>query len=244
MLKPEDLIELLMDDKVLNALTARIVAAIRLEFDAFKLEIHESLRKSTSEMLEERCEGLENRLSQLESENKTLRTQVNSIENTTFKSTIVIQGLEPTEQERLPRGDSQYKGPVNTFMNFAHQKMNLQLQPQDVYCAYRLPGDGKAQSCQPMVIQFTTKCMRDTIYYAKKALRTKLSSDDKPIYINEYLTKSNAKIFARSRQLVKEKSLYRAWTSGGVIYIKRSDNLHDKPCKILSMCELEKLLPS
>jgi len=58
------------------------------------------------------------------------------------------------------------------------------------------------------------------------------------VYVNELLTKQNAKIFTHARTMVKQGTLHRAWTADGWVRILLTDDLDAKPRKILDINDL------
>ena len=76
---------------------------------------------------------------------------------------------------------------------------------------------------RPVVIKFPSYGERDKMMKARRLLK------GKNIYINDDLTKKTAKEFSEVRQMVADGRFYAAWTSGGIIMIKKREN--DEPVK-------------
>src|SRR6218665_1941161 len=83
----------------------------------------------------------------------------------------------------------------------------------------------------PVLVEFSSKITRDRILQSRKRLRSAPNHPDRPIYINENLTKRNAHIFALARKLFKDKKIHSTWTYNGYTYIKPDEST--KPRRIL-----------
>jgi len=83
--------------------------------------------------------------------------------------------------------------------------------------------------------KFTT---RDKIYQSKKMLKPSKGSTGPQVFINENLTKHNANIFYRAWRLLKDTLISAAWITNGVVYIKISSSLDEKPRRITKLSEL------
>jgi hypothetical protein len=64
------------------------------------------------------------------------------------------------------------------------------------------------------------------------------------VYINEDLTKPVAELFHEARQLIKHKRLHSAWTTGGVLHVKKTEGRGERSVKITSLGELTSLASS
>src|SRR5688572_346186 len=108
--KPEDLVEILMDDKIIDIVTARTVSSItptlqqlfKPMFDSLKLELQESIAKASAETIERRCGVMDERLSCLSEENLLLKKQLNSLEVANNLTTLIIQGIPEQIYESAP----------------------------------------------------------------------------------------------------------------------------------------------
>ena len=74
-----------------------------------------------------------------------------------------------------------------------------------------------------MVIKLRSYEERDKMMKARQLLK------GKNIFINDDLTRKRAKEFPEVRKMVSDGKLYAAWTSGGIIMIKKREN--DEPVK-------------
>jgi hypothetical protein len=75
-------------------------------------------------------------------------------------------------------------------------------------------------------------------YELKTSLNQVRKDYPHPVFINEDLTQPIAKLFYAARKLVKDKLIYKAWTSQGRVYFKASDSPSCKPKLVLSTADL------
>jgi hypothetical protein len=80
-----------------------------------------------------------------------------------------------------------------------------------------------------LVAKMLSEELKVTIF----AQKSKLKGNKDKIYINEELTKQDAKIFKKARDDVKHKRLSAAWTRGGIVFAKKTPN--GTPFKILDL---------
>src|SRR6218665_3528646 len=223
----------ILDAKTLDSLTTKLIEAftptfrqmLKDEFELFKAEIHESLMKATAEKVENRCGALDEQVKCLKEENLSLRRQLNAVEQVTYQSILLVQGLPENTQDEGP------------FIDLVNDRMEVDLTCNDILDMYRITVKDKKR-CRPMVVQFISKKVRDTVYKAKKKLYDKSDQPEspllqkEPIYINEFLSGSCAKTYAQARMLVKKKILYRTWTADGTVFILHTDDPSSKPRRI------------
>lgn len=243
--KTEDLVEMILDAKVMDVLIEKVTAIIKPAYEQLfkslaeslkadiKAELHESLLKASSELIDKRYGQVDKCIKSLTEENVTLKKQLNSMEATAHESAIIVHGIPEVIGAKVGDGDL-------PFIDFSREKLGIEVTSQQIYKSYRLPNRGKDLH-RPLVVQFVTKKLRDEIYHTKKKLRTESTTTQPQIYINEFLTHMNAKIYATTRLLVRKKVIFRTWTAGGLVFIRRTDSISEKPQRITDMTELEAL---
>jgi len=97
----------------------------------------------------------------------------------------------------------------------------------------------KGNSLRPVLIEFTTKIIRDRIYESRKMFKTSHESTEPKIFINENLTKVNANLYFCARKLVKNKKLAAAWTTNGYVYVKADQDPNARAKRITHLSDLE-----
>src|SRR6218665_67369 len=91
---------------------------------------------------------------------------------------------------------------------------------------------------------FLKHALRDSVFWNRKKLRDADHEGASSIYINELLTKQTANLFKRVRQMTKNGTFYRCWTTDGLIKVLLSDDQGAKPIKIYNESDLKNLMPS
>src|SRR6218665_3665590 len=117
---------------------------------------------------------------------------------------------------------------TQAVLNLCNNHLGLKVSGSDVAYAFRIPANAKG-GCRPVIVRFVNRKIRNMVYSSRKSLLDSSKKD-----INEHLTKTNAQLYAKARGLVKEKKIASAWTSGGVVFIRQSESLNEKPKKITS----------
>lgn len=251
--KPEDLVEIMMDEKVIGILSERILSAITPRLEQFfksmleslkselKSELQDSIAKISADMIDKRCDAVDVRLKSLAEENSILKKQLSYLEIANHKTTLIIHGIPEKSYDSPPTIQRSNCDSEAAFIALSSERLGVDLSKQDISDIYRTSTRDKNLVCRPLVIRFTTKKARDSIYEAKRKLRDFHSPQEAPIYINEYLTQQNAKLYAYARRLAKKKVLFRTWTAEGVVLIRRSDDPNIRPTKVTDMSELTML---
>lgn len=141
---------------------------------------------------------------------------------------------EMSEREQdlqLDRGET-----VDVVVKCCKEILDLEIKPHDIVSCQRM-NKGRDMQHRPIMVGFASQKVRDGILNARKHLK----STNIGIYINELLTKKNANIYYECRQLVKQKKLSCTWTSNGFVFVKKTRWHNEKPLKIVSLEDLEKL---
>lgn len=137
-----------------------------------------------------------------------------------------------------------------TVIEFCRNRLGIELSRQDISTAHRIRG--KKDKIRPIIIRFASRRAKDQVYRAKKVLKSSTSvsatastnmlsaaaSSGPIVFINEHLTKKNSELLFEARQRLKKKEIFRCWTSGGSVYIKRNDSVEAKPKRIDSLDDL------
>lgn len=128
---------------------------------------------------------------------------------------------------------------MGTVLHFCENILGVPVQPGDISIAHRLP-KSKYDTTQPIIVRFTSRRARDSIYNARRNLHTDGSANTKNIYINEHLTKHHDQVFAACRNLRREKKIYSTWTWHGITYAKRTQT--SRAMKVLNEAGISKLV--
>lgn len=278
--KPEDVIETIMDDRVIEVLVTRLGAHLSSMIDqkldqkleekldqklsefsnTIKSMIETVVNKLVTELLEKTIHPCSAKIEDLQKENRELRARVETTEVHSRRDSLIIHGIPDVATQALmqgphpdanlgSRGSSGGFHQIGGFhqteelvVKFCNDTLDLPIMIQDVSCAHRLPR-GKNDKHRPILVTFTSHRIKEDVYGSRRKLRNLHSRGDTnaPVYINEHLTRLNAKIFAVTRQLFKDKKLFGTWTSGGYVYIKKAATAGEKPTRVGTLEELQVL---
>src|SRR6218665_1266808 len=121
---------------------------------------------------------------------------------------------------------------VQSFLHMSRSYLDLDLTADDIINIRRLFVKNSSKP-HPVMVEFSFKITRDRILQSRKRLRSAPNRPDRPIYINENLTKRNAHIFALARKLLQDKKIHSTWTYNGYTYINSDPDESTKPRRIL-----------
>lgn len=122
---------------------------------------------------------------------------------------------------------------MSLVIDFCSNTLGTDIQLSDISIAHRMP-KGKHDKMRPVMVRFTNRRIRDTVYRARRKLR-----GSNAIYINEHLTKQNDELFLNCRQLKKQRKVHSTWTWHGISYVKCSES--SRAIKIANQADLDKL---
>ena len=191
------------------------------------------------EQVQEQVQSFADALKRRDDEIERLSNKVNELENKldhaeqySRRNCLRILGLHEEEDEDTEA----------VTLNFINSEMALD-PPLAIDEVDRLHRVGKRDDRDPVkqrgiIIKFTTYRSRARVLKAKKALHKKTFGPyDKPVYMNEDLTRKRSKILFAARGLKRDKRIADAWSHDGTIVIK--DN-HKNIFTIQSEEDLEK----
>ena len=259
-LKVEDMIDLVQDERIMAVLITNLATALEpvMEklFDKFaakfKSELNGIVEILTKNFVDSHCEPLKQKISALELENEQLQARMDDIENNQKSDNLMIHGLPETKKEDNWTGEflaapstscipsQSQQSSVQSVVNFCNTSLHLNLSESNISYAHRIPQKGKDKN-RPLIVRFVNRDVRNVVFASRRILRDAPKSKDSIIYINEHLTKLNSQIFARAKNLIKEKKAVSAWTAGGKVFLRQSTLQSERPKKILSMKDLEEL---
>lgn len=243
--KVDELVELLKDDKVTQLLIEKLDSPTiedmlerKLDkiIEKILLKINPIIEKSVNDLMSAQLQKLNQKQAQLEQENDQLRVRLDQFDTEARLSSLVIHGLVESEVAHESKEAAEREATQAT-LTLCNSTLGLPIVESDIASAYRLPKKGKEKQ-RPVIVRFESSRIRNLIYKARFQLK-KTS-----VFINEYLTPKNAQLYARTRGLVREGRATSTWTASGLVYLKLTSDLGAKPIKILSLKELQELLPT
>ena len=262
----EDLIEALLDSKLVEALAAALSPYltklidnhVTARFDALDQSLAElkasgEATKKSHEALKQETVGLKRSYEALKEENVLLKKQldeqaarVEDLDVYSRSDNLIIKGLpEQSYAERATdSSDASRPAPPTAASHLAVETTVL------AFCRDALKLDvspqdistahrlkaGPRDATRPIIVRFTSRRVRENVFRAKKLLK------DAPlpnkVYISEQLTKTASTLFYEARKKQREKMLTSAWTHNGQVFIKFGSDAGEKATLVKSMRDL------
>ena len=182
------------------------------------LEASTTLFNSKIQMMDDRCNAQEKRISEIEERMKKMEIANNHLEQYSRRSHLRIRGLRLT-------GESNCKTEVASFINSRLKKASgspFALSASDLDAAHPLPSRNREEAdangtAQPptrpptLIVRFHSRDVRDEILRSRRQLKAS------GISIAEDLTGKNARLLTT---LTESKDFDAAWSWAGKVYAK------------------------
>lgn len=229
----EELITALSDKRVLDALGNVMEAKLQ------------SIIQSVT-ILENENKHMANDIKVLQNDLKLANAKIESLENYNRLDNLIFTGLPVvnySEAASVNSNNHDAESSLSTeqaVLELVNNTMKVSLTAGDISVAHRLRKKPSDSTPARVIVRFTNRKARNAVFAARRQLKSYSGVNGHKIYVNEDLTHETADLFRQARQLVKQKSIFGCWTSGGVIYVKKSE--HDsKPTKISLLSDLHSL---
>lgn len=253
----DELIEALLEPRVIDAITGAIVSRVTAEVEtrimaAVEAKLLAAFESKISET-NAKMAVIVDKLKKTECENVELSRRVESMERYQRQDNLMIHGIKETSYaERASSmqtrsSDSQdiqlsepSKATEETVVNFCRDILNVTVTPSDISVAHRLGRRSGQQNNTPLpiIVKFTNRKVRQNILAARKSLRTSAPG----VYVNENLTTTDSEIHKRARALAKTNKISKTWTHNGIVMIRKDNQPATRPEKILSIDQLNQYL--
>lgn len=182
--------------------------------------LKEKLSKSTEEQeaLKKRCLKLELCNNELTHVVQELHRQVRDMDQHSRSANLEVQGLPKTEGENL----------YELLKNVA-AAINVPFNSEEISICHRLRMFSNKLAHPPLIIQFTSRNVREAWLMAARRKKRLSTSDISPslqpgvVYINEHLTFHNKRLLGYAKRLVREKRIHFATYSNGKVLIKEKE---------------------
>jgi hypothetical protein len=248
-IKPDDIVDALLDSRVVEALAKALSPFIKKSIDEALDERLAALAKSVQEV-KQANDRLQAQVGELRKANADLRqhvdsqsTRVDALEAYSRLDNLIIKGLPDrsyaergthaaADADSAALADSQMSVEA-TVITFCKETLNVDVTTQDISTAHRLKA-GPRDLVRPVIVRFTNRRTRDAVFRAKKVLK----SHSKQIYISEHLTKTSSELFFEARKLAREKKIHSTWTQNGQVHVKASSDPAVKPILIKCRADL------
>ena len=250
----DELIEALLEPRVLDAITEAIVTkvsdALMAKFSA-KLDSKFSDLSQSLKDLRSKTDTMASAITVVQTSASDLAKRVEQLERYQRQENLIIHGLkEASYSERASAaadathavaGNSTDVIPSNPttkkmVLDFFRNCFQVDLRPDDISVARRLRNNSSSRSNQPLpvIVRFTNKKSRMRVLTARKNLKTSSPG----VFINEHLSSTDSTIFARSRNMMKNKQIFKTWTQNGFVMVKKDNSSTSRPIKISCIADL------
>ena len=237
----DELLAALTDKRYVDALAAALAPAL----DKLQESKFATLNESISVLQDENV-SLRRRLT-------TAEHKIDELDNTSRLDTLIFKGIagksyaeRATASATTPSSADQSAlssavmvhtessaAVETTVLDFIRDQLHVPIERSDISAAYPLKADKKG--LRPIMVRFTTRRVRDTVFRNKKELKNSASRN---VYISESLTRENANLFYQAREGIKTDKVKRAWTQGGHVFVKFTVNATEKPTLIRDVADL------
>ena len=228
----DELIIALRDPKVMEALASVLESKLQ------------PLVQTINELKQDNSKKSE-QISALQHDLKSANERLEALESYSRRDNLLITGMQnetyaDSAATAAEHGDASQpsQSVEQSVLKLFNQQLGVLVTPSDISIAHRIKMRNN-HSPPITVVKFTNRKAREAVYNARRKLK-QLSTP--PIYINEDLNKSTAELFRQARALVKTRKIHSTWTSSCTVFIKKTNDMNCRPCKISNISELSGLL--
>jgi len=233
-LKTEDLVEALLDPRVLEALMKALTpfkTSIETTLDKKLESFGATLRyiKAENGVLADKCKALSAENVELKKQIEACSQRVEECERYSRSDNLIFRGLpERSSAEVASAAPSLQDGSTlreshtsveETVSAFIKDTLHVDVLPSDISTAHRIKGGAK-DTVRPIIVRFASRRVRNLVFGAKKLLKEAPSR----VYISEHLTKTDSELFFEARRLLREKKIFAAWTQNGLVHVRHSQD--------------------
>ena len=251
--KSEDIIEALLDSRVVEALAKALSPFISLSIDESlgkKLEgLSASIRdlKGENTRLTKRCDESDLVNAQLRNQLAEQRQRLDDLDAYSRSDNLIIRGLPENSVAEIAsasgsstsdavRTSDTHQCVQSTVISFCREALGVTVTPNDISIAHRLKAGAK-DTVRPVLIRFTNRQVRNTILQSKKKLRS--CSSYRNTFISEHLTKATSDLYFEARKMLREKHLHATCTANGQVMVKYSSAPNEKASIVRCKAELQ-----
>ena len=187
--------------------------------------------KKNNDTMNKRIDLLE---SKLQSKDEHIERLVKSLdmEINSKKNNVIISGLDlqarsyaratsGNDHEETNGTSSQsggeFTGLRKKVAEFVNKTMGVQLQTSDIIACHELPSR-KEERVKPVIVSLINNAVKRDVMMGRKKLK------GTRIYVNEQLTKKNAALFKKARDLKKQAKIDSTWTYNEKVFLKKSQS--------------------
>ena len=251
-IKPDDLVEALLDGRVVEALAKAVSPFMKKTIDKCLTERLEVVSKTIKDVqqnnnkLQGQVQVLEKTNTELRQQTTRLTERLEALESYSKLDNLIIKGLP--EKSYAERGSLSAESSdvivesqasvMSTVLTFCKDTLHVPVMESDVSTAHRMKA-GPKDKIRPIIVRFTSRRVRDAIFRARKALKDQPGSK---VYVSEHLTRTASSLFYDARKLHRERKIHSTWTQNGTVFVKTTADPGCKPTAILSAAALSNLM--
>ncbi|KAL1446425.1 hypothetical protein WDU94_005681 [Cyamophila willieti] len=200
-----------------------------LNFNSDKLD---DMMERMSEM-QRTINEMKNKQEQMEIENRELKKKVKDLEasNEDLEQYSRIRNLQ---LDGIPKANDEDLEEVVKEMG---HKVGVTIRNEDIDAIHRIP-TRSTTNVEPIVVQFTTRKMRDALLKKTKETRInttdiKINGPQKPVFINEHLAPKRKQLLMKAKAKKNEHNFKFLWTKGGKIFVRKTEDSRVIPIRTL-----------
>ena len=201
-----------------------------------------------------------NKMEELATENKDLKSEVKSLKKTLDQANeernqlyvdleTAITHIDDLEQYSRKHNLEIHGIPEKAEENLAEQvitlgnALNVKIRRDDIDICHRMFTGKNRSKLRPIIVRFKSYRTKKEVYGARKSLKNQnmghIFQGADIVYINENLTRRRRELFANVWKRKKAEQWHSTWTIDGKIFMKLS--LGDQPVRIYSQEDLDKI---
>uniref|UniRef100_A0A8D9B304 FP protein C-terminal domain-containing protein n=1 Tax=Cacopsylla melanoneura TaxID=428564 RepID=A0A8D9B304_9HEMI len=205
-----------------------------LEFNSGKLD---DLMDKMSQM-QRTMNEMKDKQEKMETENRELKKRVKDLE-TSNEDLEQYSRIRNLQLDGLPKANEE---DLEEMVKEMGKKVGMIIKNEDIDAIHRIP-TRSTTNVEPVIVQFTTRKMRDTLLKKTKETRInttdiKISGPQKPIFINEHLAPKRKQLLMQAKVKKNDKNYKFLWTKGGKIFVRKSESSRVIPIRTLDDLEL------
>jgi len=208
----DDMLDCLSDERVANMVVARLekclAPIVERLFNSLGAEFTSKLESivdgMTKTSLEKHCHDIKEKITYLDKENQSLKIKLEETENQLNHDNLILYGLvegsSNNAEQLLLDPSTKVNGTTWSVLDLCNNRLGFPLESQMLLSLTGSQDPLKGQ--RPLLVRFVSRRIHDMVYAARKSLKDQQA--DRPVYINEHLTRLNSLLFAEARKSVKK----------------------------------------
>ena len=188
--------------------------------------------KKNNDTMNKRIDLLESKLQSKDEHIERLVKSLDILEMHSKENNVIISGLDlqvrsyaratsgndPVEANGTSsQSGGEFTGLRKKVAEFVIKTMGVQLQTNDIVACHELPSR-KEERVKPVIVSLINNAVKRDVMMGRKKLK------GTRIYVNEQLTKKNAALFKKARDLKKQAKIDSTWTYNGKVFLKKSQS--------------------